>query len=316
MSAIINVQNLSHRYGERIALDKISFQILQHGIFGFLGPNGGGKTTLFRILSTMLYPSVGLKDKTAIEIFGLNLFKEAHQIRERLGVIFQSPSLDKKLTVGENLAHQGHLYGLRGDELEKRIARLLHRVNLGERRKDRVEILSGGLKRRVEIAKALLHDPRLLLLDEPTTGLDPGARIEIWNYLKILKESGVTSCVTTHLMEEAEKCDILFILHQGKFVAQGAPTELKESIGGDVITIKTQNADKLKALILERFGAQTTVLPSDFNRIVRIGKKVDSGLVIKIKEAFLNEIESITLSKPSLEDVFINKTGDRFWESR
>lgn len=311
MSAIVQVKNLSHRYftrehGERLALDNVSFEVREAEIFGFLGPNGGGKTTLFRILSTMLSPSHCDK----IEIAGFDLLNSETHIRKRCGIVFQSPSLDKKLTVFENLKYQGHLYGLYGNALARRMDELLRRGGLQDRQKDRVEALSGGLKRRVEIAKALLHEPKLLFMDEPTTGLDPGARIDFWNYLKAIKGNGVTCLVTTHIMEEAEKCDQLGILHEGKLVVTGSPEELKTSIGKDILTIETKHAARLKHRIKQHFELETMLIDST----VRIEMEKGYEWVTKFKEAFPNEIDAITVSKPSLEDVFIKRTGHRFWE--
>jgi ABC-2 type transport system ATP-binding protein len=177
---------LTHRYGERLALDRVSIRVAPREIFGLLGPNGGGKTTLFRILSTLVRPTSG-----AGSIFGLDLLRDPTALRRRIGVVFQAPSLDKKLRVRENLEHQGHLYGLSKAALRERVDHLLLEFNLRDRARDLVETLSGGLQRRVEIAKSLLHRPELLLLDEPSTGLDPGARIDLWQTLYRLRDQQV-----------------------------------------------------------------------------------------------------------------------------
>lgn len=306
----VDLQNLSHRYPARkgveprTALDQVSMDIPAGDIFGLLGPNGGGKTTLFKILSTALAPTSG-----NVSIFGFDLRKKPHEIRKKIGVVFQSPSLDKKLTVRENMEHQGHLYGLSGADLRKKIAQLLDRVRLSDRINDAVETLSGGLQRRAEIAKSLLHQPELLIMDEPSTGLDPGARIDLWDYLSELKKSGITVLVTTHLMEEAEKCSRLAILHQGKVVALGTPDALKKEIGGDVVTVQTQDALGLASRIQERFKLKTMVL----NNHVHIEKDNGHEFVPQLVQAFPNEITSIMLGKPTLEDVFIHRTGHTFW---
>src|ERR1051326_3409812 len=204
-SSIVQVENLSHSYGKRAALNGISFEVRGGEIFGLLGPNGSGKTTLFRILSTLMLPTAG---KTLIA--GFDPGENGNEVRRRIGVVFQSQSADIKLTAAENLWHQGHLYGLRGAELKRRIHQMLERVGLADRAQERVETLSGGMQRRIELAKGLLHHPRVLLLDEPTTGLDPGARRDVWQYLQELRsQEQVSVVVTTHLMEEAERCDRL-----------------------------------------------------------------------------------------------------------
>ena len=245
----IRVNGLSHWYGSRQALDNVDFEVAAGEIFGLLGPNGGGKTTLFRILSTLLPVQKGRVDLLDFDVAG-----QAARVRSAIGVTFQSPSLDRKLTVRENLVTQGHLYGLSGARLRTRIETLLARLNLADRAGDRVESLSGGLARRVEIAKGLLHDPEVLLLDEPSTGLDPGARLDLWRYLQDLRlEAGVTVLVTTHLMEEADHCDRLAILDSGRLVALGTPVELRNSIGGDCLTINSAAPDELACRVAERF---------------------------------------------------------------
>ena len=176
-SAAISVSRLVHRYGERLALAGLDLEIERGEIFALLGPNGGGKTTLFRLLSTLIPIQQG-----AVEVLGYDAARQTREVRERMGVVFQAPSLDKKLTVAENLRHQGHLYGMSGAPLQRRADEMLARLGLAERRGERVETLSGGMRRRVELAKGMLHAPELLLLDEPSTGLDPGARSDLWDY--------------------------------------------------------------------------------------------------------------------------------------
>lgn len=227
-----------------------------------------------------------------------------------IGVVFQAPSLDKKLTVRENMLHQGHLYGLFGKELTLRIDAMLERVYLEDRAGDLIEKLSGGLQRRVEVAKALLHRPKLLLLDEPTVGLDPGARKDLWDYLQNLrKNEGTTILLTTHLMEEAEKCDRLGIIDHGKMIALDKPDKLRANIGGEVVIIHSKNPSKLCEEIRLRFGGE----PKVFDHSVRLERPDGHQLTPRLMENFPDQIESITIGKPTLEDVFIRLTGHRFW---
>ena len=300
-------KELIHRYGERVALDQVSLKVASGEIFGLLGPNGGGKTTLFRILSTLVRPTSG-----SARILGLDLGRETDALRSRLGVVFQAPSLDKKLKVRENLAHQGHLYGLAGAALRRRIDHLLLEFNLRDRAGDLVETLSGGLQRRVEIAKSLLHHPELLLLDEPSTGLDPGARIDLWQTLYRLRDQQkVTVLLTTHLMEEAERCDRVAIIDQGRIVAEGAPENLRAEIGGDVISARSRDATSLGEKIAASLGVEVSVL----NDEVRIEHPDGASFIARLLQKFPGEINSVTLAKPTLEDLFIARTGHRLSEA-
>jgi ABC-2 type transport system ATP-binding protein len=302
----ISVSGLSHWYGSRQALDNVDFEVAAGEIFALLGPNGGGKTTLFRILSTLLAVQKG-----RVNLLGFDVAAEAARVRSAIGVTFQSPSLDRKLTVRENLVTQGHLYALSGAQLRARIETLLVRLNLADRAGDRVESLSGGLARRVEIAKGLLHDPRVLLLDEPSTGLDPGARLDLWRYLHALRqEAGVTVLVTTHLMEEADHCDRLAILDSGRLVALGTPVELRSSIGGDCLTIESAVPGELARRVAERFDVPALVVGGQ----VRIEVAKGHEFVGRLVDAFGPEISSVALGKPTLEDVFVQRTGHKFWD--
>jgi ABC-2 type transport system ATP-binding protein len=218
--------------------------------------------------------------------------------------------VDPKLTAYENLWHQGHLYGLRGPGLKQRIEEILSRVGLLDRAADRVETFSGGMQRRIELAKGLLHHPQVLLLDEPTTGLDPGARRDLWQYLQILRDQEhVSVIVTTHLMEEAERCDRLAIMNEGKLVALGTPEELTREIGGDVILLETRDPQTLADRIRIKFQVDATVMEGH----VRLEIERGHQFVPEVVEAFPGEIKSLSVSKPTLEDVFIHRTGHRFW---
>jgi ABC-2 type transport system ATP-binding protein len=297
---LLTIAGLSHRYGQHTALDNVSFEVARAEIFGLLGPNGGGKTTLFRILCTLMKPTGGRA-----------LLEGGPIDRRRIGVVFQSPSLDKKLTVIENLRHQGHLYGLHGPALAARMTELLQRFGLADRANDLVEKLSGGLRRRVELAKGLLHRPELLLLDEPSTGLDPLARRELSDYLDALRRNdGVTVLLTTHLMEEADCCDRLALLDRGRLIALDRPAALKERVGGDVISISARDPEQLRDKIQQRFGVQVTLV----DHTLRIERPRAHEFIPDLVEAFPGAIDSVSVGKPTLEDAFIHLTGHRFEE--
>lgn len=306
--APIELAGLTHDYGTRRALDNLTFNVRAAEIFGLLGPNGSGKTTLFRILATLMLPSGGIA-----RIAGFDVARQPQQVRRHTGIVFQARSVDLKLTVAENLMHQGHLYGLSGATLKSRIAEMLRRVGLSDRAKERVESLSGGMQRRVELAKGLINAPSLLLLDEPSTGLDPGARRDLWQYLAQLRdEHSVSILVTTHLMEEAEHCDRLAVLNEGKLVALGTPAELKSEIGGDVVVLGAADdyrAKQLASRVNQRFAVPTNVVGAE----VRIECERGHRFVAEAAEAFGSEIVTIAVAKPTLEDVFIQRTGHRFW---
>jgi len=298
---VIEVQKITHKYGDRIALSNVSFDVKKGEIFGLLGPNGGGKSTLFRILSTMMVPT----DGHAI-IAGQDVERNPGEVRRHVGVVFQTQSLDKALTVQENLRAQGHLHGLSGVILRDRMERAMERLGLSDRRKDLVETLSGGLRRRVEIAKALLHQPQVLLMDEASTGLDPAARRDLSRHVENLRQSeGVTILLTTHILEEADRCDRLVLLHQGKIVAEGTPAELRSRIGGDVVVLDTADTKSLAAGIEQRFGLHPSVMDG------RVRVEIQNGhrFITEVVEAFPGAIESVGLHKPTLEDVFVRETG-------
>lgn len=301
---VVEITDLGFRYGGQQALRNVSFVVQKGQIFGLLGPNGGGKTTLFRILCTLLVPQQG-----QARVAGVDVKEDPHGVRRMIGVVFQSNSLDPQLTSEENLWCQGRLYGMRGSELRERIEYLTDRFSLGSRRKDLVGTLSGGLRRRVELAKGLLHSPQILILDEPTAGLDPGARRDFWEYLRKLRdEDGITLLFTTHLMEETEQCDHLVILSEGQVVADGSPMALKEEIGGDVIVVETPDPERLCDLIRERFPGE----PGVVNGTVRLELPQGHKVAARLMESYSDQIEAIRVSKPTLEDVFFHKTGHRF----
>lgn len=300
----VEVENLSYAYGPRRALANVTFSISQGEVFGVLGPNGSGKTTLFKILSTLIPV-----DQAAVNILGHELGNGAQRVRQYLGVVFQRPSLDLKLTVTENLQHHGHLYGLQGKTLKQRIQDALDQFELTDRGYERVETLSGGLQRRAELAKATLHKPKLLLLDEPSTGLDPGARRNYTAYLASLQETTVV--LTTHILEDAEACDRVGILNEGKLVAIGTPNELKGRVSGDIVIIDSPVSEQLAPKINQRFGYTATSIEG----LLRIECHNGHEFVRDVVAAFPTEIRSVRFGKPTLEDVFIKLTGRRFEEN-
>jgi len=298
---VIQVQNLTHRYGDRVALSNVGFEVKRGEIFGLLGPNGGGKSTLFRILSTMMVPTEG----KAI-LAGYDVVRDAGAVRRHVGVVFQTQSLDKALTVEENLRAQGHLHGLSGAVLRERMEAAMQRLGLLDRRKDLVDTLSGGLRRRVEIAKALLHRPQVLLMDEASSGLDPAARRDLSRHVETLRQTeGVTILLTTHILEEADRCDRLVLLHRGNIVAQGTPDELRSSIGGDVVVLTSDDAAALAAKISERFHLTATAREDE----VRVEIENGHRFIAEVVEAFPGAVSSVGLHKPTLEDVFVRQTG-------
>lgn len=300
----IELTAINYNYGDRRALDAVSFAIAENEMFALLGPNGGGKTTLFKLLSTLAPLQTG-----SARILGIDLRAGTLELRRQLGVVFQHPSVDGKLTVSENLAHHGRLYGISGARLRERVAAMLARLGLEARTADLVETLSGGLRRRVELAKALLHQPRLLILDEPSTGLDPMARREFLNYLADLRQAdGITLVLTTHHLEEAESCDRIGLLDQGKLVALAPPAELKSRVGGDVVVIHARNPETLQQKIDQRMRVKTTLV----DRTLRVERPRGHEFLRDVVEAFGAEIDSVTFGKPTLEDVFVHLTGRRF----
>ncbi len=300
----VRIAGVSYDYPDRRAVADLSLEIAAGEIFAILGPNGSGKTTLFRLLTTLVPPQSG-----TIEIFGRNVATDRNAVRQQIGVVFQSPSLDQQLTADENLRHHGHLYGLAGRVLEAGIKQRLDQFGLLDRRHERVGKFSGGMRRRVELAKALLTGPRLLLLDEPSTGLDPGARIELRNALQqARKATGLTVVFTTHLMEEADPADRLAIFDQGRLVASDTPLNLKSQIGGDVITLQTADPAGLAELLSSKLNAS----PAKISGAVRIERENGPAFIPALFAAAGELIQSVSLSKPTLEDVFLRATGKAF----
>lgn len=303
MKCPVEADALRRVFGERVALEDVTFAVREGEIFGLLGPNGGGKTTLFRILSTLLPPTAG-----SARVCGHDVRSDASCVRRFIGVVFQSPSLDPQLTVAENLRYGGNLYGMHGGELEARLREVAIALRVDDRLQDRVQTLSGGLQRRVEIAKSLLPRPRVLLLDEPSTGLDPVARVDLWDILgQVRAKLEMTVVLTTHLMDEAEKCDRVAILHHGRLLACDTPEALRATVGCDVLALSAKDPGALAAQLRTAFGWKVSVQDG----VVRAETPRAHEQVARVVEAFPGEIISVTAGRPTLEDVFVRMAGER-----
>ena len=300
----LTIDRVTHRYGNAVALSELSFDVPANRIFGLLGPNGSGKSTLFRLISTLVPVQSG-----SIQLLGMDVMAERNRVRESLGVVFQSPSLDRKLTVRENMECQAALYGISGQKRADRIEALAKLMGISDRLNERCERLSGGLKRRAELAKGLLHQPRVLILDEPSTGLDPTARLDLWRALVELRDRWETSVLlTTHLLEEADKCDCLAILDNGKLVALDSPDNLRRATGETVISVMTDEPELVAGVLKSRFGWDPKTLDHQVRVVID-----DPGIAIAdILQTLAGNSLSITIGRPGLEDVFIRKTGIPF----
>ena len=293
----VRIHEVTHRYGGHEALRDVTLQVAEGGLYGLLGPNGSGKTTLFRILSTLMPPSEG-----TASVFGLDTTQAPEAVRRRLGVVFQDAALDEALTVRENLRFQAALYGLEGTERADRIDELLARLDVTDRVDDSVADLSGGLRRRVDLARGLLHRPDLLLLDEPTTGLDPAARRAFWTAIDRLRDAeGTTLLLATHLMDEAERCDHVGILSDGRLVANGTPADLKAALGDQTLWIETDEPAVLRDRIDAQFGVPTRIVGST----VQVAPPDPPAFLSSLYEALGDRIRSATIRTPTLDDVFM-----------
>jgi ABC-2 type transport system ATP-binding protein len=305
----ISVRDLVKKFGDLRAVDGISFDVRKGEIFGFLGPNGAGKTTTINILVTLMRPTSG-----EAYVAGYNVVEEPVKVRERIGIVFQDPSVDRNLTGWENLYIHGLIYGLRGEELRRRIEESLEFAELTKFKDVEVKNYSGGMIRRLEIARGLMHEPEILFLDEPTIGLDPQTRAKIWEYVERLRnEAGVTVFLTTHYIEEAERlCDRVAIIDHGKIVAIGSPDELKQGIGGDVIYVRARDKSSLMRLVEElqedgmvlRYRELDGVLALSVNNASRVIPSV-----FEVANRMGIRIEEIKYTQPSLSDVFLHYTG-------
>ncbi len=304
--SIIKVENLSKQFGELTAVNNISFEVDEGSIFGFLGPNGAGKTTTINILCTLLAPTSG---KTFIA--GHDCLKEPSEVRKNIGIVFQDTTLDKDLTAYENLMFHAYLYDVRKSEINGRIDDALHFVGLYERRNDLVKIFSGGMKRRLEVARGMIHRPKVLFLDEPTLGLDPQSRANLWEFIVGLpKKHNVTIFMTTHYMEEAEVCDKIAIIDKGQIITLGSPDELKKTIGGDVIYIRTSDNKNAKLEIEKLFNVEVSEKDNELFLTSLKGDACIPEIIKTIGEIVL----SVRLQRPTLNDVFLKMTGKQIRE--
>ncbi|MEM7340942.1 MAG: ATP-binding cassette domain-containing protein [Actinomycetota bacterium] len=308
MSAIVT-NKLSRRFGEELAVDGVDLQVAEGEIYGFLGPNGAGKSTTVRMLCTLLAPTGG-----SASVAGLDVVDDAGGVRLRIGVALQDASLDEKQTGREILALQGNLYGMRGSVLNDRIAAVLEFVEIGDAIDRRVATYSGGMKRRVDLASALLHEPDVLFLDEPTTGLDPVSRAKVWEEVRRLNEDlGVTIFLTTQYLEEADMlADRVGIIDEGRIVAEGTPDALKRSVGNDVIVARLASmSDDLTSTIRALAGVTDLSVAGDELVVSATdGAALVNDLVVALNGAGVRA-ESLTLRTPTLDDVFLNATGHR-----
>jgi ABC-2 type transport system ATP-binding protein len=299
--AAIEVEHLMRRYGDFTAVDDVSFTVDPGELFGFLGPNGAGKTTTISILCTLRKPSGGVA-----RVAGFDVAKERDRVRSNIGLVFQEITLDDYLTAAENLRFHAVMYGMPSRTIEERMMPLLEMVGLVERKDQLVGQFSGGMKRRLEIARGLLHSPRVLFLDEPTIGLDPQTRLHIWEYVdELRKREQTTMFLTTHYMDEAERCDRIAIIDSGRIIAIDTPSALKASVGADTVTLATADDDLAVTQISDRL--HVPVERGTDQLVVRVADGEE--FVPKIFAAIDVPVRSVNVRRPSLDDVFIKYTG-------
>jgi len=304
---MISVKNLSRKFGDITAVNDISFEVGEGTIFGFLGPNGAGKTTTINILCTLLAPTSG-----SAFISGHDCTKSSSEVRKSIGIVFQDTTLDRDLTAYENLLFHAYLYDVRKSEMKQRINDALHFVDLYDRRKDLVKHFSGGMKRRLEVARGLIHRPKVLFLDEPTLGLDPQTRASLWEFIvELPQKHNVTIFMTTHYMEEAEVCNKIAIIDNGKIIAMGSPEDLKKTLGGDIIYIKTTDNSRARLDIEKLLGVEVFEEDSELYLMSQKGDYCIPEIIRNLGEAVL----SVRLQRPTLNDVFLRMTGRAIRES-
>jgi ABC-2 type transport system ATP-binding protein len=303
---IIEVKDLEHAYGDFVAVDGISFTVSTGEIFSFLGPNGAGKSTAINVLTTLLKLQKG-----EAHVAGFNVASQPEQVRESIGIVFQETTLDRDMTVWEILEFHGRLYRMPRDDRKNRIAELLLLVQLEGKRDTRVKYLSGGMKRRLEIARGLMTRPKVLFLDEPTIGLDPQTRMRMWDYIKAVNKEGTTIFLTTHYMDEADQLsDRISIIDRGKIVISGRSWELKNTLGEDVIYLETSDNDRCEK-ILKTLSSVKDITRKTKGLVIMVnedGTRLLPGIIEKLRGEGI-AIFTVNLKKPSMDDVFVRYTG-------
>ncbi len=301
MSSSIEVVNLTKRFGPLTAVDSVSFQVEEGEVFGFLGPNGAGKTTTINVLCTLMRPTAG-----SAKVAGYDVVSQRNAVRQCIGLVFQDPSLDDRLTAYENLRFHAHVYNVPASERRRRIEEVLRLVELWDRRNAVVRTFSGGMRRRLEIARGILHQPRVLFLDEPTIGLDPQTREHVWDYiLELQRAQHITIFMTTHYMEEAEHCQRIAIIDQGKIVALDTPDALKRMVGVDIVTLRTEDNEQAAQEIRERYGLN----PQPDDTRIRLEVEAGAEFIPRLVGELGVVVTSVDLHRPTLDDVFLKLTG-------
>ncbi|MDD4873452.1 MAG: ATP-binding cassette domain-containing protein [Dehalococcoidales bacterium] len=299
--SIIEVDALSKKFGNLLAVDRVSFGVKGGEIFGFLGPNGAGKTTTINMLCTLLTPTSG---KATVN--GYDVVKQRAEVRKSIGLVFQESTLDEYLSAEQNLRFHAYAYKIPKKESEESIKELLELVELSDRRKSKVSTFSGGMKRRLELARGLLHSPKVLFLDEPTQGLDPQNRRHIWDHIhNMRRKHNLTIFLTTHYMDEAENCDRITIIDHGRIIAMDTPDKLKDSIGGDQVRLKAEDNKAAVLELKERYGISSMIDKDEVTFNIAQGDK----FLPKLVGHFDSSLISISVHRPTLDDVFLKLTG-------
>ena len=297
----IQVENLQKKYGKLEAVKSVSFDVAEGEIFGFLGPNGAGKTTTINVLCTLLNPSGG-----SASVNGYDVVKQRNEVRRSIGLVFQESTLDEYLTAEQNLLFHSYAYGVSKDIREQRMKDLLDLVDLWDRRKGKTRTYSGGMKRRLEIVRGLIHHPRVLFLDEPTLGLDPQTRRYIWDYVEDIRvRENLTIFLTTHYMDEAEHCDRIAVIDDGNIVAIDTPDKLKDSVGGDLVMVRTNDTESATRELIENWHLESETQDD----IVKFSVPKGEEFLPEFVKQFKGELLSINVRRPTLDDVFLILTG-------